>query len=228
MLDTLRLWPLSRIVRDAAREPAVHTIPSRKVGMAQTYRKAFFRSASNARIGIRWSSGFGISNMICPLKPWTRQGSLIQLRLVGQEYRNRHRRQQRSRDAPEHQLAWPGVPVAASDDEIRANVAGVIEKGVAFRDLLRYGVRRRGLTPCRARWRAISVAGTSPSPPIPPSGLMDRTVTSSACHTVAKKIPEGDALLNYAGDIGADLVVAGGYGHSRARELVSGASRERC
>jgi len=47
-------------------------------------------------------------------------------------------------------------------------------------------------------------------------------VKASAAHTVAKDISEGDALLDYAEDIGADLIVAGGYGHSRARELLFG------
>jgi nucleotide-binding universal stress UspA family protein len=41
-------------------------------------------------------------------------------------------------------------------------------------------------------------------------------------HTVAVKVPEGDILLNEASDTGADLVVAGGYGHSRASEFVLG------
>ena len=43
-----------------------------------------------------------------------------------------------------------------------------------------------------------------------------------AAHTVAKDISEGEALLSYAADIGADLIVAGAYGHSRAREMVFG------
>src|SRR3954454_13493204 len=47
-------------------------------------------------------------------------------------------------------------------------------------------------------------------------------VKAEAAHTVAKDISEGDALLSYAADIGADLIVAGAYGHSRARELVFG------
>jgi nucleotide-binding universal stress UspA family protein len=47
-------------------------------------------------------------------------------------------------------------------------------------------------------------------------------VKAAAAHTVAKEIPEGDALLNYADDIGADLIVAGGYGHSRLQEFVFG------
>lgn len=47
-------------------------------------------------------------------------------------------------------------------------------------------------------------------------------VPAEAAHTVANDIPEGEALLSYAADIGADLIVAGAYGHSRARELVFG------
>ncbi len=35
-------------------------------------------------------------------------------------------------------------------------------------------------------------------------------------------ISDADAVLSYASDIGADLLVVGGYGHSRARELVLG------
>lgn len=45
---------------------------------------------------------------------------------------------------------------------------------------------------------------------------------AEAAHTVARDISDGEALLSYAADIGADLIVAGGYGHSRARELVFG------
>jgi nucleotide-binding universal stress UspA family protein len=52
--------------------------------------------------------------------------------------------------------------------------------------------------------------------------LARHRVKASAAHTVAKEIPAGDALLNYASDNGADLIVAGGYGHSRTRELVFG------
>jgi nucleotide-binding universal stress UspA family protein len=47
-------------------------------------------------------------------------------------------------------------------------------------------------------------------------------VRAEASHTVARDIPDGEALLSYAADIGADLIVAGAYGHSRAREMVFG------
>ncbi len=39
---------------------------------------------------------------------------------------------------------------------------------------------------------------------------------------VRPTVTEANALLNYASDIGADLLVIGGYGHSRARDLVLG------
>ena len=47
-------------------------------------------------------------------------------------------------------------------------------------------------------------------------------IRAEAAHTVATDIPEGDALLSYAADIGADLLVTGMYGHSRMRETVFG------
>ncbi|MBV9251031.1 MAG: universal stress protein [Acetobacteraceae bacterium] len=47
-------------------------------------------------------------------------------------------------------------------------------------------------------------------------------VRAEAAHTVATDIADGETLLSYAADISADLIVAGAYGHSRARELVFG------
>ena len=47
-------------------------------------------------------------------------------------------------------------------------------------------------------------------------------IIATAAHTVSGGIAEGDILLNYVSDHGADLIVAGGYGHSRAREFVLG------
>jgi nucleotide-binding universal stress UspA family protein len=52
--------------------------------------------------------------------------------------------------------------------------------------------------------------------------LARHAVKASAAHTVADEVSEGEALLSYASDIEADLVVAGGYGHSRMRELILG------
>jgi nucleotide-binding universal stress UspA family protein len=47
-------------------------------------------------------------------------------------------------------------------------------------------------------------------------------VRAEAAHTIARDISEGDAILSDAADIGVDLIVSGGYGHSRAREMVFG------
>jgi nucleotide-binding universal stress UspA family protein len=47
-------------------------------------------------------------------------------------------------------------------------------------------------------------------------------ITAEAAHTVTGDLTEGDALLSYAADLGADLLVTGLYGHSPLRELAFG------
>jgi nucleotide-binding universal stress UspA family protein len=47
-------------------------------------------------------------------------------------------------------------------------------------------------------------------------------IKAEAAHTVATDIAEGDALLSYAADISADLLITGMYGHSRLREFTFG------
>jgi nucleotide-binding universal stress UspA family protein len=47
-------------------------------------------------------------------------------------------------------------------------------------------------------------------------------VKAEAAHTAAGDISDSQALLSYAADISADLIVAGAYGHSRAREYIFG------
>ena len=47
-------------------------------------------------------------------------------------------------------------------------------------------------------------------------------IRAEASHTVADDVGVGDIILSRAADIGADLIVMGGYGHSRAREFVLG------
>jgi nucleotide-binding universal stress UspA family protein len=52
--------------------------------------------------------------------------------------------------------------------------------------------------------------------------LVRHGVPAETHSTVADGIAGGEALLSYASDISATMIVAGGYGHSRARELVFG------
>lgn len=47
-------------------------------------------------------------------------------------------------------------------------------------------------------------------------------INAEAAHTMAADIAEGDALLSYAADISAELIVMGAYGHSRLREWAFG------
>ena len=78
---------------------------------------------------------------------------------------------------------------------------------------------------------AIDPAGGIGGEGVPPAAdialhLARHGIKASALHTVAAGVPEGDILLNYVSDLGADLLVVGGYGHSRAREfMLGGATR---
>lgn len=57
--------------------------------------------------------------------------------------------------------------------------------------------------------------------------LAHHDINAEAATTIADDISAGDALLNYAADCGADVLVMGGYGHSRAREfLLGGVTRQ--
>jgi nucleotide-binding universal stress UspA family protein len=45
---------------------------------------------------------------------------------------------------------------------------------------------------------------------------------TAARTVIDASMSDADALLGYVSDSGADLLVVGGYGHSRAREMVLG------
>lgn len=47
-------------------------------------------------------------------------------------------------------------------------------------------------------------------------------IRAEASHFVATDIEAGELILSRAADLGCDLIVMGGYGHSRVRELVLG------
>ncbi len=52
--------------------------------------------------------------------------------------------------------------------------------------------------------------------------LAHHGIKAETARTVMGSISVSDALLGYAADISADLLVIGGYGHSRLRELILG------
>ena len=47
-------------------------------------------------------------------------------------------------------------------------------------------------------------------------------ISAETARTVIASISASDALLSYASDVSADMLVVGGYGHSRLRELMLG------
>ena len=60
-----------------------------------------------------------------------------------------------------------------------------------------------------------------------PGAEMAATLTRHGVRSIAEAMPtdgidSGDALLNRASDLGADLIVMGAYGHTRLREFVFG------
>ena len=52
--------------------------------------------------------------------------------------------------------------------------------------------------------------------------LSTHGVVAEADHVTSGNIDIGDVLLNEAADMGADLIISGGYGHSRLGELILG------
>jgi nucleotide-binding universal stress UspA family protein len=70
---------------------------------------------------------------------------------------------------------------------------------------------------------AHGISGEGDVPALDLTGHLGRHgVKAIAAHTIAAGVSEGDVLLNYASDNGADLIVCGAYGHSRTREFVFG------
>jgi len=86
--------------------------------------------------------------------------------------------------------------------------------------------------PLLSRAKSVTVLAIDPQDGITEEGSVPATditvhlarhgITATAAHTISGGIGEGDVLLNYVSDMGADLIVVGGYGHSRAREFVLG------
>jgi len=76
----------------------------------------------------------------------------------------------------------------------------------------------------------LTVEATRPAPStqtLPTADIAEHLarygLTVSAARTVVSDgLTPADALLDYASDIGADMLVVGGYGHSRTREMILG------
>jgi len=72
----------------------------------------------------------------------------------------------------------------------------------------------------------------SDSPQVPGADMAEHLARHGLKVSAARTVTDGtisyaDAILAHASDTGADLLVTGGYGHSRARELIlGGVSRE--
>jgi nucleotide-binding universal stress UspA family protein len=119
------------------------------------------------------------------------------------------------------------VPFAGRFDTIGTNVLvgwnGTREAARAVHDallLIEPTAKVTVLTVERGRFRAepTEMPGADIAEHLARHGLN----VSAARTATDGSIADSDALLSYSSDIGADLLVVGGYGHSRARELVLG------
>jgi nucleotide-binding universal stress UspA family protein len=81
-----------------------------------------------------------------------------------------------------------------------------------------------------AKVTVLTVESSSPAPDtklLPTAKIAEHLArhgldVSAARTVVTDGLLAADALLDYASDIGADLLVVGGYGHSRTREMILG------
>jgi len=104
-------------------------------------------------------------------------------------------------------LGWNGTPEAAR----AVHDALLLIEPAAIVTVLTVGYTRHA-------------SGTQTAPDAEIASHLERHgLKIGATRTIADgSVRDADALLNYASDIGADLLVVGGYGHSRAREIILG------
>ncbi|HXQ54130.1 MAG TPA: universal stress protein [Stellaceae bacterium] len=118
------------------------------------------------------------------------------------------------------------VPYAGRFDQVGRNVLvawnGTREAARALNDAL----------PMMTRAEKVTVLSVNPSDGIGKETvwpgadiahhLARHSIIAEASSTVSTEIDVGNAILSRAADLGSDLIVMGGYGHSRARELILG------
>ena len=124
------------------------------------------------------------------------------------------------------------VPFAGDFDTIGTNVLigwnGTREAARAAHDALMLIEPTATVTVLTVE-RARSAAD---SPQVPGADMAEHLARHGLKVSAARTVTDGsisyaDAILAHASDTGADLLVTGGYGHSRARELIlGGVSRE--
>lgn len=119
------------------------------------------------------------------------------------------------------------IPYAGRFETIGTNVligwTSTRESARAVHDML-------PLLPEAAKVTVLTVESAKAGPAsevLPTADIADHLsrhqLTVSAARTVVSDgLAPADALLDYASDIGADLLVVGGYGHSRTREMIMG------
>ena len=106
-------------------------------------------------------------------------------------------------------------------EEYGAQAAPIVERACAL--WMRADLSDSAIAFLEKRWQEwhITADGEKPADDLV-RHLARHGVKAEGRQITAGGISEGEALLSYASDVGADLLVCGMYGHSRFREMAFG------
>ena len=118
------------------------------------------------------------------------------------------------------------IPYAGQFDGFGRNVliawTETRESARAVHDALPLLAEARQVTALTVMPPAAAVVDAPPPAAELARHLQRHGIPATALRSVTEDIPDADALLSYICDIGADLLVMGGYGHSPLRERLRG------
>ncbi|MGE5268508.1 MAG: universal stress protein [Thiohalocapsa sp.] len=124
-------------------------------------------------------------------------------------------------------VPFAGDFAAASGRSVLVAWDGSREAARALHDALPLIEKAEAVTVMSVRASEDALADAQPSLELLVSHLQRHGVTARPEGVVGSDVPTADLLLSRAGDLGADLIVAGAYHHSQFREaLLGGVSRE--
>jgi len=183
------------------------------------------------------TSRFGLAGdwLICPDKPAelitlvTERARYADLALIGQADPDHPLFDSLAR-LPEMVMMGCGrpaliVPYAGGSDTIGNNVlvawSGTREAARAVSDALPFLQTAEAVTVLSIGPTGAKEDGDKPAVSLA-RYLQQHDIHAEASHLVSDDIQPGELILSRAADLGCDLIVMGGYGHSRVRELILG------
>ena len=183
---------------------------------------------ANARaLGVACVEGRGVDGE--PISTTVRHGRAADLIVLGQH--DSDTKTSVGRNFPEDVMLDSGRPVLlvpfVGQYQVPSNHAlvawrGTREAAVAIRDALPLLVRCKQITLMRVLGASEAQSSLEADLAEIVRWLQRHGASAVEVYDTRSNIDAGNALLSRASDIGADLLVMGGYGHARLREVVMG------